>query len=99
MKTCRQFAAAVLSCSLLIGIAHTQETPEEKKSEPSRQMAEEDMPCPRYGRRMRHHSLPDDYCGDSPCANYRRVNRMSHHERQILRQQVNEADHTLYRHR
>ena len=97
MKTCCGFVAAVLSCGLLIGMAYAQEISEEKTAEPAGQMTEEDMPGPRYGRRMRHHPLPDDYCGGSPCASYRRVSRMSHHDRQMLRQQVNEAGQ-LYPH-
>ncbi|MCM1129825.1 MAG: hypothetical protein NC211_07845 [Alistipes senegalensis] len=96
MKACCEFAIAAFSCSLLIGIAYAQEIPEEKTAEPSRQITEGEIPGSRYGRRMRHHPLPDDYCGDSPCASYRRVSRMSHHDRQMLRQQVNEAGQTLY---
>jgi len=47
----------------------------------------------RFGRRMQHNRAHDDYyCGAAPCSNYQRMNRMSHEERQILRQQVNETN-------
>ncbi len=96
MKTCNKIAVTVFSFGVVIGTACAQEAIMERPAEPSRQLAEEETQYVRYGRRMRQNTSHDNYCGNSPCSDYRRANRMSNHERKMLRQQVNEAGKTLY---
>lgn len=96
MKACHKIAITLFSFGIFIGTAHAQETQEEKPAEASRQLTEDETQYVGYGRRMRRNTSYDNYCNDSPCSNYRRANRMSHHDRKVLRQQVNEAGKTLY---
>jgi len=96
MKACHKIAITLFSFGIFIGMAHAQESHEEKPAETSRQLAEEETQYVGYGRRMRRNTGYDNYCDNSPCSNYRRANRMSHHDRKMLRQQVNEAGKTLY---
>ncbi|WAW10468.1 hypothetical protein NB640_02065 [Oxalobacter vibrioformis] len=97
MKASHKIAITLFSFGIFIGTAHAQESHEEKPAETPQQLAAEDETSyVGYGRRMRRNTNYDNYCGDSPCSNYRRANRMSHHDRKMLRQQVNEAGKTLY---
>ena len=96
MNTCHKIAITLFSFGIFIGNIHAQESQEEASVEHSRQVSEEETPYIRYGRKMRRNADYDNYCGDSPCSNYRRANRMSYEDRQMLRQQVNEAGKTLY---
>lgn len=97
MKPCQKFVVTLFSFGMMMGVACAQSDLEEKQAEQSQQLSEEDTPYIGYGRRMKHNSSYEGYCNDSdtPCSRYRRA-RMSHHDRQMLRQQVNEAGKTLY---
>jgi hypothetical protein len=96
MNPCHKIAMTLFSFGIFIGSVHAQESQEEKPAGQSRQQTEEETRYVGYGRRMRRDASYDNYCDDAPCSDYRRANRMSHHDRKMLRQQVNEAGRTLY---
>ena len=93
----QKIVVTAFSFGILIGMSYAQETPEEVAIERPLSSSEETRYV-RYGQRMRNHSQHDDYCNNAPCSNYQRVSKMSDHDRQMLRQQVNEAGKTLYQH-
>ena len=92
----QKIAVTAFSFGILIGMSYAQEIPEEVATE--RPLSYEETRFVRYGQRMKNHSQHDDYCNNAPCSNYQRVSKMSHQDRQMLRQQVNEAGKTLYQH-
>jgi len=93
MKICRQIAATFLSFGVLMGAACAQE---EKQAKPSQRPAKDEIRQISYGKNTRQQAGHDDDCGKSSCPRDRQTNRMSHQDRKMLRQQVNEAGKNLY---
>ncbi len=93
----QKIVITAFSFSILIGISYAQELHEDVVIEKPLSSSEESRYV-RYGQRMINHSQDDNYCNNSPCSNYQRVSKMSFHDRQMLRQQVNEAGKTIYQH-
>ncbi len=95
----QKIVVTAFSFGILIGMSYAQEIQEETAIEsPLSSTETEELRFVRYGQRMKTQSQYDNYCDNSPCSNYQRVSKMSHHDRQMLRQQVNEAGKTLYQH-
>lgn len=96
-------AIPLVSLTLFCSPAYCEPTEEvEKTSEQLVQESEhldEDRHYVRYGRKMQHNRSHDEYyCGAQPCSNYRRLTKMSHEDRKMLRQQVNDASRSLDAH-
>ena len=95
MKTSHKIVVTFFSVGILMGSACAQSTRGEEPQ--AEQLAQEDTQRIRYGRKMKEDTSYDGYCEiRASCSGYRKANRMSHHDRQMLRQQVNEAGKTLY---
>jgi len=96
MKTCNKIAVTFFSFGMMIGTAYAQETRKEKQAASPQQQSEEELRPASYGRKMRQEGAYDGYCTEPPCSRYQRASRMSHNDRKMLRQQVDEAGKTLY---
>ena len=92
MNTCHKIAAVFLSFGTLMGAASAQE---ENQTKPLYQARDKNHHAG-IGRKMQPNTSYYGYCEEAPCSNDRQVNRMSHHDRKMLRQQVNEARKSLY---
>ena len=69
---------------------------EEKPAKLSQRLAKEDVRQVSYGRNTHQHTSYEDDSAKVSHSRERQTNRMSHQDRQMLRQQVNEAGKTLY---